>query len=143
LASGLIVDYFIIGLASILEVGFGIIATSLASCRPLIRKVVATIPRLRPIWSQHRTDELPAGWNRTEGVTRQPTWTTNTEKLPPTIGTIRSHTDLEDDIKVWESTCNNVRLTTAVRTLSKDRDCQSFPRSTASYHVSEELYLDV
>lgn len=63
----LIVDYFTMGVVSILEVGLGIIAASLASCKPLVQKFFnAPLPiRLRGL-----ADNLEEG-NSIQGSSSQ------------------------------------------------------------------------
>lgn len=56
-------DYFAIGVVSILEVGCGITATSLASCRPLLQLMYTSMPYLFPAWLSRERSETPRALN--------------------------------------------------------------------------------
>ncbi|KAL3422320.1 integral membrane protein [Phlyctema vagabunda] len=118
-------DYAVISLVSILEIGLGIIAASLATCRPLIRILTTWIPFLRSDKSQPRTTNERALHDATSTHTHcadpQSHPLVNTEKPPPMpMSTLRSREELEVDVRDWQHTCRRAQRSSAVIHLAVD-----------------------
>ncbi|RDW80072.1 hypothetical protein BP6252_04710 [Coleophoma cylindrospora] len=117
-------DYFAICIISIVEIGLGITAASLATCRPLIKTIAKFLPGLRTtVRSQSRASNgraLRISSARMHGATSHSKPPADIRSQRPQFTAVRSQLELEEDMKDWSATCAKAQRRSAVLHLSVD-----------------------
>ena len=99
------VDYFNVYIISLMEVGFGITAISLASCRPLIRTMSKAMPWLSLVQINSITDQPQPSWYRPQNTVEENmaarTERKSSEQTITRTSTVLTKKEPDDDIKYW------------------------------------------